>query len=199
MNVIKNGILCISLLRKNLFIASFPGKIVFGEIDNYEFIEGKHFKLHRCNYLKFYEVILVIIENICLDNPKEIKGTLIEKYFYKTQKDYVEFLNAEYKSDFNLTEINNLMDCFKELLLTSLLLSPQHVKIFKDLSLLDINKLKELQDPDKMLVYLSKTVPDEHYIYGSVTLNLDLILLLHKLNKLVSLEYRKNYMKTFFK
>lgn len=196
---IKSALICTSLLKKDYFIASFPGKVIFGEIENYNFFENKYFEIYRFSFCKFYETILAIIEHIV--NPKASKGMptifVEKKYIYEASADYVELRIEEkdgivYKAQFNLSEINNLMDCFKELMLTSLLLNPSQSQIFRDLSLLEITKLRDFEDERALIKYLNRLYPNDFTCFALVSLNFDLIILLHKLFKLVSCDYRKS-------
>ena len=89
---IKSALICTSLLKKDYFIASFPGKVIFGEIENYNFFENKYFEIYRFSFCKFYETVLAIIEHIV--NPKASKGMptifVEKKYIYEASADYVE-------------------------------------------------------------------------------------------------------------
>jgi len=201
----KNALVTICLFKEDIFISSFPGKIVFGLLDEgLSYVQKKSFVIFRNSFCLFYERLLEILDDIVKN--KESKSALFELdpyiYFYMVSKDFVKF-GIEYKtetifvSSFTLFEFNNLIDCFKELIPSSLLLRPLESSIFHKLSALELKDLIKLDDHDCLVNYF-----EAHYTsftsskFGNVLfilMNFDLVVLLHKLNHLSKTDYRKKY------
>ena len=98
---------------------------------------------------------------------------------------------VKYKSSFTIDELNNLMDCFKEVLTSSLLLRDHDLDFIRTTSQLGLKTLKCFEDPKAVLKYLESQSGPSNVKFIIISMNLDLIILLHKLSKLVSCEYRK--------
>lgn len=190
----------ISLSKRDYFISAYPGKVAFGEVELFCFIPLKHFVIYRHDFCTFYEKILVILESLC---EKKLKSAILIQnsdniYGFEVKNETVTFLiegNSEivYKTLFSMCEFNNLIDAFRELILSALLLRQHEVTLVKKLSLLDLPKLKELENNEALIQFLNKSSSNKCENSILIQLNFDIVILLHKLNKLVSIDYRKSY------
>jgi len=194
---IQKAIVNVSLLKKDYFISSFPAKIVFGEVDAFEYLKNRYFIIHRINFCKFYEQIIFILESVCSDT--EVKGILLQDenvtYGFCAKNSASFFIELQnelvYKTCFTINEINNMMDCFKEILTSTLLLKDYEIDFFKTTSNLDLETLKSFEDQNVVQEYVKKLNSPDNVKCIIISLNLDLIILLHKLSMLISQSYRK--------
>lgn len=191
------ALLNLCLLKNDYFISSYPGKIVFGEVTQKTYISNKRFIINRCHFCTFYKSIITILQN--LDGT--CKGILIEQidelYIWEVKKDLVFFLieissEIVYKVLFTLEELNNLLDCFKELVLSALLLKIDEVTILQKLGELELQTICDFNDDSKLLQYLQKQCCNKVESFILVKMNLDVIILQHKLKNLVKTDYRTN-------
>lgn len=194
----------ICLLKKNFVISAFVGKIVFGEIKTCQYIANCRVVIYRSEYGKFYESILSILRTI--SEVKEQRGVLVsngdEVYGWEVKADllifYVE-VNSDitFKTAFSFHEFNNLLDCFKELIPLSLLLRDDEIDLIIEVSLLDLKKLKEFENTFSIKKYLTSISKLNRKNIILISLNLDIVVLLHKLHNLISLSYREDLLKYF--
>lgn len=190
-----HALLNVCLLKSDFFISSYPGKIVFGEINQKTFITKKRFIINRCHFCMFYKSIITILQSL----DSTCAGVLIEQidelYIWEVKKDLVFFLieissETVYKVLFTLEELNNLLDCFKELVFSSLLLRIDEVSFLKKLGDLELQTICNFADESELLNYLQKNCCNKIESLILVKMNLDVIILQHKLKKLVKTDYR---------
>jgi len=196
---VKNSLINISLHKIDFFISSFPGKIVFGELDTNCTFKKDHFLFNRREYSKFFEGALSIIKDK-EGGKKFFLETADYLYGYETFSSTDSFKLFIVKNDdivystiFSLFEFNNLIDSFRELILPSLLLRPEESQILTTISEMNLNQIIEFQDKQKLLSYLGKCSTEKWKDHIIINLNFDVIVLLSKLNKMVSTDYRKNF------
>lgn len=204
---IQLALLTLSLVKKGFFCSAFPGKIVFGEITNYEYNELKSFVVFRHEFSKFFYSLSKIISTLCSEGPEHlnnVKELLTEsKVFFWLLENKEESQNIvfqiereeeTYKTYFDLKEFYNFVHYFKELLYPSLLLKPLELKIFTEISNLSYKKILEMQnDISKIQDFTNKTLTKNDL--SSINLpililnNLDIILIVHKLRPFCKNEF----------
>lgn len=104
-----------------------------------------------------------------------------------------------YNTIIDLNQLNNRLDCFKDLILSSLMLDDQSALLLNDLKYLDVKLLKTFDDITNVSQYLTSKSMFSFRHAVIVSLHVDVVILLHKLNLLVSLEYRKKTLKALTK
>lgn len=201
----KKALINIALLKKNYFISSFPGKIVFGEIGIKNYISNRHFVIFRCELGEFFEAIVKTYKLICSKDDKRNDDesiTLIQNnsytYLVKVENTKVIFkLNKDgesYSSSFTILEFNNLLDTFKELILTTLLLKDEELIALKEFALLDLKTLKSFESTEEITKFLTQNSfrnVNKSNITIILSLNLDIVIFIHKMNIFVNVEYRR--------
>jgi len=195
-------------MKKNCFASAFPGKVVIGEVLRNEFSFEKHFIVYRKLYSDFFESIVEIIEAI--SKQSESKGLIKTEhcdyqYFWQfTVNVGVKFgieKNEEeivFLTVFDLSEFNNLLDTFKELILPSLMLRKVECDVLEEVANLEFKTILEFNETNnaKLVTQIEALRNDENYNNCIVIkMNFDIIILLHKLSDLVNTDYRRNFKK----
>jgi len=199
---IKNSLVTLSLLKRDFFISSFPGKIVFGEVFDGKFEAYKHFLLFRCNYCKFYEKVVDIVR--ATRDEKRSRDVILAEdiftYYWQIHETGVKLMIEKFETDlvfstlFTFEEFNNLLDCFKELLLSSLLLKTRDIDIINKISSLDLKQIIEMQNSSQCEEFKKLlAITSDYNQHILVKMNYDIILLLHKLNHVVTTSYREDF------
>ena len=86
-----------------------------------------------------------------------------------------------------------MLDYFKELILTSLLLRDREISIINEISCLEIAQIKQFENKNLLNDYLDKQKIEKTQNMILISVNLDVIILQNKFNKLINIDYRKNY------
>ena len=199
-----NAIINLTLVKRDFFISSFPGKLIFGEIFEYKYIRNKSFLIYRCEICKFYETTLAILKSISSSKDTQQCWIQTEDYAYfwelKNETNLNRIIlgieiasNVVFKTLFTFEEFYNLLDYFKELILTSLLLRDREISIINEISCLEIAQIKQFENKNLLNDYLDKQKIEKTQNMILISLNLDFIILQNKFNKLINIDYRKNY------
>lgn len=196
----KNACITVSLLKESFFMSSYPGKIIFGEVNEYNYIPKKHFILCRSKYISLYKSIVHIL-NASTSKDAPVSGIITEnvsqiyKWEATTNGVLIELLENSkcvYNCPFTFEELNNFFDSFNELMASSLLLKQNEIEVFDILADLSLEKLVTYEKQQDLLynevvVNLSQTSNTLTF----VKMNYDLIFLKHKLKLLVKTDYRQ--------
>ena len=206
---ILSALVTLCLMKKDYFISSYPGKIIFGEIFDDQFIFERHFIFYRCDYCSFFEAFVKIMKST-RQKDTNAKGVILKNddytYFWQTfngadgisvkfgiEKNEVDIV---YSTIINYQELNNFLDCFKQLITSTLLLRQNEIELFETVSNLDVKTITDLQKQNLPEIYVSfkaLKLPPKYENCILVQMNLDLILLLHKLNNIIDIGYRKDF------
>jgi len=205
--LISDALLNISLLREDFFLSAFPGKVVFGEILEYNYPILKSFVICRSEYINFYksieDIVTVIASNSVLTQDET--GLVLSKdscqYMWLVKKDltYVIFRIIDntssvcYAAPFTLNEFHNLLEIFSEILLSSLLLNNNAYKILKKICNLSLKEIvKYCEKPSLYLKnhcdenFISIEIPNLCILIKNST---DVIIITHKLSKLPKVDH----------
>lgn len=194
-----NSCITLALSKPSLFISSYPGKIVFGQVNDYQYVSEKHFVFYRCNYISLYKAIVLILKSISADTGKEADGKILTHenltYTWQTKDDCVwvqmkRESHTVYQCSFNFEQLNNFFDCFNELILSTLLIRGNEREIFELFASFPLEKLVAIEkDPDLLKFEVGKVTQNPNTIV-LIRMNYDVIFLMHKLTKLVKTDYR---------
>jgi len=190
-NTLNLALLTIGMLKKDFFMSAFAGRIVFGEIFKTKYKPKKHFMIYRCNYTHLFKEILNILKAI--GQIKDATGVLLQnshmKITWTVSSSVVTFLLKEpfeFKTQFDFEEFNNFLDCFNELIFSSLLIKKPEADLLDNISKLDIKNILE----EKSFLKDAKLTHEQQII---INFNLDIIVLKHKFRKLIDLKYRASF------
>lgn len=203
----------VSLLSNcGIWCSAYPGKIIFGEIENDIFCSNKIFCLEKCYYTQFYFGLVKIVECIAESktNVKEIILTKdLESLIYYFQINEISQIFAlgiekafetQYKFVLNLELFNDFIFIIQKLILPSLCLSSEVQIVINAASSLPICDIENLSnrkncsnfllqnevDPCKINIYL---IYIEYYM--------EIIIMIHKLKTLYNPSIVQNVLSKF--
>jgi len=207
-------LLTLCLMKKNIFCSACHGKIIFGEIQNFNYCEKKYFIIYRADYPLFFHSIKLIFTALCHEAPtpstskkktpdissKGIVMTLPNHYLYSWEafNDNVCF-NIEneneiiYKITFTLSEFDNFVQSFKNLLFPSTLFRDIENTVFNKISKLPLQKILEIhKDLSKLQAHFNDENESLNFTFLSILFktNIDVLLVHHKF---AELEDTKNF------
>ncbi|MBM3939276.1 MAG: hypothetical protein FJ333_11580 [Sphingomonadales bacterium] len=176
----------LSLLKKNLFMSAFPGKVIFGEIIKFSYNPEKTFIIHRCKYVPFFNIVLEILSAIAEKKP--LKTQLDSESFCEVTNTEVTFGNAKVNIALNNEEFLNFIENFKNIILISLLLNYNEIEILDQLSYCSMDKILDIGKNKSNIARFIESLSTSHHNFSTyiiiVETYFDLIVVLHKLNSL---------------
>lgn len=194
------------LFKADFIISAFPTKIIFGQVQKNEFSEKSSFIIKRSNYGKFCNSMFKIISSLSTGNT-DAKGEIVSNndfsYGWKIGHShticfYIEKdLNIIFSSLFSLEEFNHLLHCFAQLITSSLLLRTIEAQIILNLSKLSLKQIMDFSSDKPYFLDICKanSVILESSSFSNLVLlienNIDIIIILHKLQTLVKTDYLK--------
>ena len=200
---VTEALVTLALLKRNYFISAYPGKIVIGEISNYQFETNKSFIIHRCEYRQFFKAIRCIIRsaNTNEDDKQPFLSDLDHLYFWDITSASIKFgiekkFETIYTTVFTIDEFNNFLLCFNELIPSSLLLRSVELNLFQKLAKLEVDEFFDLtENKSSLSIYTKEPIEKQKDLLILVKNNIDIIIIMHKINEIVKAdEDLKNFL-----
>jgi len=191
----------LALQKPKYFIGAYPGEIIFGEVFQFEYVVDRSFCIHRFEFGDFFLSIVKLIES--LSRGKTSLGKIkiimlsndVHKYFWNIENEesisleIVKNAASAYKTDLSLPQLNNLIHFFYELIPASILLQKIETDLFVNLSSLSLKEILSLKESTKVVENFEYPVEKLGTLSILINLNLDIIILMHKLRLLIKTDY----------
>lgn len=188
----------------NLFCASFPAKVIIGNTKNYEFITNEYFEYEKKDFINLCQAIICIVKTIAL--AKGDKGILIEKdvdlrYFWIYESSMkIVFLGIEkdpniiFKIPFTLNEFNDFILILTQLLLPSLCIDIDAMKLLDFASNCSPNEIVQIKTFHQCSSYLeSKNFPiPNNYHCAYLLYYKEIIVVLNRLKSMFNYDIKNN-------
>ena len=180
---VTEALVTLALLKRNYFISAYPGKIVIGEISNYQFETNKSFiKAIRC---------IIRSANTNEDDKQPFLSDLDHLYFWDVTSASIKFgiekkFETIYTTVFTIDEFNNFLLCFNELIPSSLLLRSVELNLFQKLAKLEVDEFFDLtENKSSLSIYTKEPIEKQKDLLILVKNNIDIIIIMHKINEIV--------------
>ena len=199
---------CLSIASTNsdIFISSFPGKIVFGKVDIVGFKKLKYFLFEHYNFVKLYVALVNIVKffstpsvdddkSLILSNEEVIYFWTGKELFQDKKKTKVIKFGIEYSSDIvfeillNIEELNDLVFCISRVMLSCFCLKPLERDFLHRASKETITNIMDLNEVKRCKSFLIKFKKEENISIDLIVEN-NLIDLLIYYNETIVI-YRK--------
>ena len=210
MEIITDALLKLCLLKPEFFICAFPGKIIIGQPRKLLLHENKCFTIFRFEYPHFFQSLYEICVLLSTDTTTKAnneknkklqikeKGLLVKKsdtcfYFWLYQNELIKFGieeqgNTIFTTVFSEVEFFNLLQCFKDSLLPTLILNHIETELFVKLSKLSLKELCEYQKHPQNIEETLKCLKCDGTVLVNTSIiirvNLDILIIYHKLESL---------------
>jgi len=188
----------------DIFIASFPRKIVFGRIQNKKFTLKHSIIFDLSNIKVIYTSIMKIITNFAkdqLDSPEVSLLAEYDSYKYMVKMSSSETVNFEITIgsvlqsafSFDYTQFNEFLFILSEIFLSCLSLKEDHTKFLSFLSNQDFKTIFDLQESSKADSFLEKHKVLDACNYKLLILHyIDVIIIVHKFKSFTNVQLLPN-------
>ena len=178
---------CKTLISKkyNIFVSAFPGRIIFGEVNDRGFIKSKYFQFLHFEFFDLYISLLKIVKFFVSEEQTEEKGLILSNedlsYYWlgkfilqnnKSTKFVVFAIEFKFETIFELLlqtdQFNDIIKCISETILSCLCLKTIEKAFFDFILKENTSLIVSLKNQKKCKTILEKFKKSSSYKITSV-------------------------------